>query len=254
MPIEAVKPVKRRTTQLAAPVAPSVHPAVQAMTTFRDLLDHLGVPAERVRLSPFPGTATEADVIAHNANSGRVPCELIDYVLVEKAVGFRESLLALFIGRKLGQFADLHNLGLVLGSDGMARVFPGQIRVPDVGFYSWSRLPGGRVPTEAVSPVAPDLAVEVLSKDNTKAEMKRKRGEYFNAGTRQVWEVDPRKRTVTVYMPPRVSVSLRGDAVLGGGDVLPGFSLPLGELFGELDRRGPDAAPGDSARRFDVVC
>src|SRR5207302_308329 len=82
-------------------------------------------------------------------------------------------------------------------------------------------------PDEPIPELAPDLAVEVLSESNTRAEMDRKRQEYFRAGTRLVWEVDPRTRTVAVYNSADNPVTLRAADVLDGGSVVPGFSLPL---------------------------
>ena len=73
----------------------------------------------------------------------------------------------------------------------MVWLFRGLVRIPDVAFTSWERLPGRRVPPEPIPELAPDLAVEVLSQSNTEAEMTRKRGEYFAAGVRLVWLVDP---------------------------------------------------------------
>ena len=81
----------------------------------------------------------------------------------------------------------------------------------------------------------PDLAVEVLSPSNTKKEMERKRLEYFKAGTRLVWEIDPESRTATAYTDPEKHTLLHETESLNGGDVLPGFSLSLAELFSELD-------------------
>ena len=70
-----------------------------------------------------------------------------------------------------------------------------------------------------------------LSKSNTKSEMARKLGEYFQAGVRLVWLVNPKTQTVHVYTAVDQLVPLKGDQALDGGDVLPGFSLPLFELF-----------------------
>ncbi|MEL6895885.1 MAG: Uma2 family endonuclease, partial [Planctomycetota bacterium] len=79
----------------------------------------------------------------------------------------------------------------------------------------------------------------VLSLGNTFAEMTRKRREYFYAGVRLVWMVDPRERTVGVYTSiPDVKV-LDESAILSGGDVLPGLNIQLQQLFGELDRQRP---------------
>ena len=83
--------------------------------------------------------------------------------------------------------------------------------------------------------LAPDLAVEVLSKSNSRGEMQRKLRDYFAAGTKLVWYVDPKKRTVRVYTDPDNAATLTEDRTLDGGDVLPGFTLRLRELFAELD-------------------
>jgi len=206
----------------------------------RDLLARLGdIPPERVRLDPPLGTATEHDLL-DIANREGVLCELVDGVLVEKAVSYRESLLALLLAELLNAFIRPRNLGLVTGEAGMMKLFAALVRIPDVAFASWDRIPGGKVPTEPVPTLAPDLAVEVLSPGNTPAEMQRKRIEYFSAGVLLVWIVDPDTRSVAVYTTADQPTILSETDTLDGGNVLPGFSLPLRDLFAELDRhRGP---------------
>jgi Uma2 family endonuclease len=115
------------------------------------------------------------------------------------------------------------------------RLAPGLVRIPEVSFISWDRFPNRRLPDEPIPDLAPDLAVEVLSPSNTREEMRRKLHDYFTAGSRLVWFVDPAARTVTVYTSPDQSMVLRPDQTLDGGPVLPGFSLPLSQLFAELD-------------------
>src|SRR5947209_289649 len=122
-----------------------------------------GIPLERILMNPLPGKAKEKDVIAAEAQPRKRLCELIDGVLVEKAMGTRESQLGLIIARLLLNYLDEHDLGIVLGGDGMLRLFPGRVRIPDVSFISWERLPGGELPDKPIAPLAPDLAVEVLS-------------------------------------------------------------------------------------------
>lgn len=112
------------------------------------------------------------------------------------------------------------------------------MRIPDTAFISWERLSNRRVPTEPLPDVAPELAVEVLSVGNTPGEMARKRQEYFSAGVQVVWQVDPRTRTVEVFTVPAQSTVLHEAQTLEGGMVLPGFTLPLQELFSELDLQG----------------
>ena len=145
--------------------------------TFADLMDRLGnVPLERIRFRPYPGTATEADVLAAMQEPRKRLCELVEGVLVEKAMGYRESGLAFFVGLMLDAFVRPRNLGLITGEQGTVRLMAGLVRIPDVAFTSWDRIPGRRWPTTPIPTLAPDLAVEVLSSSNTPAEMARKHG------------------------------------------------------------------------------
>lgn len=206
------------------------------LRTVDDLLHELGdVPASRVRIDPPPGLATVQDVIDVHARERRI-CELIDGTLVEKPMGFRESMIAAALAAALRAFVNPRNLGVVTGEAGMMRLFAALVRIPDVTFASWERL-GVKVPTEPVPLLAPDLAVEVLSPSNTAREMERKRREYFGAGVRMVWMIDIDARTAAVYTAVDRFTTLHDSESLDGGDVLPGFSLPLRELFAELDRR-----------------
>jgi Uma2 family endonuclease len=206
--------------------------------TLADLLERLGgVSPARVRFDPLPGTATEADVLEVERRESRL-CELVDGVLVEKAVGYRESLLAGALLALLRAFVVPRNLGLVSGADGMILLFPGLVRIPDVAFVAWDRLPERRGPDSPLPHLVPNLAVEVLSEGNTAAEMERKLGEYFEAGVALVWLVDPRARTVSVHTALERFTRLGAGGTLDGGPVLPSFSLPLRDLFAELDRQG----------------
>jgi Uma2 family endonuclease len=206
--------------------------------TLRDLVEQLGsIPLERIRMNPPPGRATEADVVKAMEREKRY-FELVDGVLVEKAVGYEESFLAVAMGAILRAFVNPRNLGVVSGTDGMVRLFPGLIRGPDVAFASWDRFPDRRIPKDPIPTLVPDLVIEILSKSNTAKEMKRKRGEYLSQGVSLVWEIDPRKRTATVYQPDGSKTVLSESDRLDGGNVLPGFSLELRELFAELDRHG----------------
>jgi len=188
------------------------------------------IPLSRIRLRPTPGTATEQDVIEAEAKTGRL-CELVDGVLVEKAMGYYEDLLGSVLIQLMGPFAKKHKLGFVLGSAGMMRPQPGLVRMPDVAFYSWSQFPNRRLPRGQILGRTPDLAVEVLSPKNTKREMERKRGEYFRGGARLVWQVYPKKVQVRVYTTVDQFDELGEDQTLTGGAVLPGFKLSVRRWF-----------------------
>jgi Uma2 family endonuclease len=202
--------------------------------TLADLHRALGdIPLERIRLHPPPGTATESDVIAIRDREERL-CELVDGVLVEKTMGWYESQLAVLLAHFLHRYLEKHDLGTVLGADGALKILPAQVRIPDVCFIRWDRLP----PEPAGKPIpdlAPDLAVEVLSESNTQREMDRKLQEYFSAGTRLVWYVDPPSQSVKVYTSPEQCTVLSAGDTLTGDPVLPGFALPLAELFAKAE-------------------
>lgn len=215
---------------------------------FLALLKRLGVPPVRVRVEPCPGTATEADLLRVIERENQ-PCELVEGTLVEKPMGAPESGLAMWIGGLLGPFIRQHRLGQLFGGDGTFRLMKGLVRAPDITFIRGEKLPGGLLPVEAVPELAPDLAVEVLSPSNTRAEMERKRKEYFLAGTTLVWMVDLERRVVEVYTAPDVFTTLTEDDTLDGGELLPGFSVSVREVFEQLPelprlRRSRKKKPG----------
>lgn len=204
--------------------------------TAADLLQRFGaVPLNRVRGEPAPGTATEGDVVEIHDREDRL-YELVDAILLEKTVGTYESYLAGVLVHLIWSYVGENDLGIVLPPDGMLRLAPGLVRIPNVSFISWERLPQRRIPREAIADVAPDLAVEVISKSNTPEEMQRKLSDYFAAGVRQVWYVYPESRQVRVYVSPEQSTVLSEQQTLEGGDLLPGFSLPLQGFFAEPDQ------------------
>jgi Uma2 family endonuclease len=201
--------------------------------TLADLRRRLGgIPLERIWFHPAPGTATEKDVVEAEERQNRL-CELVDGTLVEKAMGFEESRLAVELAHLIKSYLDKNDLGICVGADGMMRIAPGLVRIPDVSFISWDRLPGRESPRQPIPDLAPDLAIEVLSEGNTKPEMARKVREYFEAGVTLVWLIDPRKRTARIFSAIDKSTLVRAQQTLSGGDVLPGFVLRLSDL---LDR------------------
>ncbi len=140
---------------MAAPTA--VKPRYE---TFADVLEVVGdVPADRIRMKPPPGRATEKDVIAAMEAPRKRLCELVDGVLVEKAVGTREALLASEIVRLLWQFVEPDDLGVVLPGDASLRLFQGMVRFPDVSYVSWETIGADEFPDAPIASLVPDLAV-----------------------------------------------------------------------------------------------
>ena len=101
-------------------------------------------------------------------------------------MGYRESLLAALLSRRISEFNEAHNRGSVSGADGYIRLHGRDVRAPGFAFVSWINLPGGAVPTEAYPSIVPDFVIEVISPGDTYAEMSRKRRELFQSGTRLI--------------------------------------------------------------------
>lgn len=101
----------------------------------------------------------------------------------------------------------------------------------------WSEVPGDELQEEAIWSVVPALAVEVLSPSNTAAEIDRKIAELFELGTRLVWVIDPPTESAAVYTRGKKPKRVGPGDVLDGGKVLPGFRLPLSDLFAAVRRK-----------------
>ena len=151
--------------------------------TVADLYRRFGpIAFDRIRQDPPPGCGTVDDVIPLNDHEDRL-YELVDGILVEKTVGYEESCIAGRILTRLNIFVEPRGLGLVAGADGTIQLDFGLVRIPDVSFVSWERVPGGDFPREPVPVLVPDLAVEVISRRNTPKEMAEKLREYFGRGS-----------------------------------------------------------------------
>ncbi len=206
--------------------------------TLAELIEQLGdIPLHRIRLKPPPGTATEKDVLAALKGPRKRLCELVDGVLVEKPMGTTEALLGGVIVHRLWTFVEPEQLGAVLPADGLLRLMPGLVRIPDVSFISWDNIPGRRFTKAPIAPYIPDLAVEVVSRSNTKKEIQRKLREYFLAGTRLAWVIHPKTQTAQEYRSPEEFRRVAKNGLLRGDPVLPGFTLSLAELFASTAQR-----------------
>ncbi len=151
----------------------------------------------------------------------------------EPAPAPRHGQLSIELGAGLHVFARAHELGAVLANVGFVLAEePPTVRAPDLAFVARERIPPEGFDA-GFWHVAPDLAVEILSPSNRYSEIQEKVTEYLEAGSRLVWVVDPRKRSVTVYRSRHDVRVLTGREELDGDPVLEGFRLPLGDLFGE---------------------
>jgi len=205
--------------------------------TIAELLIELGdIPAERVRLYPYPGTATEDDAI--RINETERTCELIDGTIVEKAVSAPADYLGSLLVHFLMTFILPRKLGMVMCARGQFRMIHGNLREPDVSFTKRERLPNE---LQRVGSWCPDLCIEVLSPGNTKKEMIRKRAEYFISGCQVVWEIDPEARTALIYSKAGTVTKVESTGLLEAPDILPGFVVLMSELFRELDQVTPSS-------------
>jgi Uma2 family endonuclease len=219
--------------------------------TFADVQKRLGnVPDFRLHTYPAPGTATIQDLLDDSVTGGRL-CELVDGILVEKTIGFREGFLAMWLGTLINDYLRENNIGLAAGADSGIRFKLDLVRMPDVSFIRWDSVED---PDEIENPAGafleypPDLAVEVLSPGNTRREMEIKLEEYAKAGVRLVWYVDPERKEVDVYPKgnPKRKKTVGVGGTLDGGDVLPGFTLPVAKIF---EKRAPAKKPTKKGKK-----
>lgn len=163
--------------------------------------------------------------------------ELVRGKLVPMTPAGREhGAVAMLLRARLAVFTEERGLGRVYAAETgfILRRDPDTVRAPDVGFVcrdrevtmqSWRGFING----------PPDLAVEVRSPDDSLPELTRKAADYLEAGSRLAWIVDPLSRSVHVHRPHQAVLVLSGDAALEGGDLLPGFTLPVSRIFAELE-------------------
>lgn len=211
------------------PPAPSGHADLSGWA--RSLGD---IPFGRIVLDPWPGTATDQDLLRFVERDKRL-CELIDGTLVEKPVGYDEESIGSALLVHMWNFVKPRKLGWVNGAAATIRMASGRVRLPDVSFVARSAFPEGQRPRGPIPLLPPTLAVEVLSDSNSRAEMHQKLREYFESGCKLAWLIDPRTQTAEIYRAPgEPARRISATDELDGEDVLPGFKLRLGDLFEDL--------------------
>lgn len=165
--------------------------------------------------------------------------ELVDGQLVEKSMGAESDWVSARILRRIGNFVEQRTLGEVFGTETGFQCFRHdrkQVRKPDGSFIAAGRLPGTRIPKGHIR-IAPDLAIEVISPNDSYLIIDAKIHEYLDAGVRLVWIINPDNRTVKVYRhDDRRPVELTDGDQLDGVDVLPGFSCAVSEILQPKDQ------------------
>lgn len=175
----------------------------------------------------MPHAIKTAEELLHAGDIGR--CELVRGRLVMLAYrGGEDGAIAAEVGHRISTHVEPRGLGTVLAAAGfvLARA-PDTVRAPAVAFLRAGRA-GGAGYVEG----APDLAVEVVSPFDPPGHVREKVPEWLKAGAMAVWVVDPRARTVAVHEAGRKPCTFGESEVLRGGDILPGFELPVREIFG----------------------
>lgn len=162
--------------------------------------------------------------------------EVINGELRERIMSFGSSAIAMLISRFLWRWIDAGHPGTVTGSDGGYMIFPwspGDVRMPDVSYISKARLPA--IPARGWADVPPELAVEVVSPTDRITDAEDKAQDYIRAGVDLVWVVVPSTKSVHIWRKNGERAVLRAGATLSGEDVLPGLTIPVAELFAELE-------------------
>lgn len=162
--------------------------------------------------------------------------EIVDDRRVEKpAMAAYAGKIASVLMMRVGPFAEAHDLGqAVVEVLFRIRSQPKLQRRPDLAYVSFDRWPRGkRTPNTDPWDVVPDLVVEVVSPSNLAEEIPTRVREYFEAGVRRAWVIYPHESLVYEYDSPRSIRVLGREDALEGGEVVPGFRLPLADLFEE---------------------
>jgi Uma2 family endonuclease len=140
--------------------------------------------------------------------------------------------IAINVTTPLDQHVRTHNLGVVYAAETGFKLAsnPDVVRAPDVAFIRRERLEEvGEV--EGYWPGPPDLAVEVIAPSDTYSDVQEKVFDWLEAGTRMVLLIIPRKRAVVVYRSLTEIITLTENDTINGGDVVPGWTMPVRDVF-----------------------
>lgn len=160
--------------------------------------------------------------------------EFVNGVLLERKMGVLGGVVTSRLCRLLSNHVEEKSLGWVISETALYRCFPDdpdRVRRPDLTFVRSGRFPNDLPPEAGFCEIPPDLAVEVVSPNDTFYEISARVADFLAAGTRLVWVVDPAQRTVAVHDADRPGKTLRSSDELTGDEVLPGFRCLVADLF-----------------------
>lgn len=180
---------------------------------------------------PVPSHRVTPEEMLRLPDGGKL-YELVDGELREKPMSDRAQLVANRVKRLLDRWSDLTDAGTTL-VESTFQCFPHapeMVRRPDVAFITAARLAGYQV-GHGHFRIAPDLAVEVVSPRDEVYELDRKIRDYFRAGVRRVWVINPEQETLRIHRGPGDIAELLGDSQLSDPVILPGFECRLPVIF-----------------------
>jgi Uma2 family endonuclease len=164
---------------------------------------------------------------------GQCRYELIRGRLIETSPsGSEHGVVTMRLSLMVGQFVASRNLGLVFGAETgfFLERDPDTVRAPDIAFVRAERIPESGIPYGCWRGT-PDLAVEVVSPNDTDRAGAQKAADWIQSGTRCVWIVDPMPKTVTVYDTAGTITTLAPEETLDGGEILTGFRCRVSDIF-----------------------
>lgn len=186
--------------------------------------------------------ATKRDAMIAERRTGR-PHELFDGVLYEKPRDAIRGRVVLELGFAIMQYLDEHDLGFCVESRATYAFGRGLVVSPDLSFVQWDRTPNRRVPIDQIPNLVPSLAIDVLGVASTPEVIARRHDAYFRYNVHLAWVIDPVAMTADIYTAPDAKTTIDASGVLDGGDVLPGFRVPLAKLFEQLAYPAPAKKP-----------
>jgi Uma2 family endonuclease len=156
--------------------------------------------------------------------------ELVDGKIIVSPAGFHHAEIVARIVYILAAFLETHPIGKVCGDNLGINLPNGNLRSPDVTFVRNEKVPTGTA-ADRFAEFIPDLAVEVLSPNDSLKEVGEKIGEFLDCGVPSVWLVDPALETVTIYRSLSQTEQLNSQDIITAEGILPGFSCPVSRFF-----------------------